>query len=139
MAVLATAVHHDPAATAAGAAAADGKQSAGGVDEMEQEAASLQPVIRFLQSALLMHSKGDSLHYDHLVHQLTIRDDTETLWRLYLGLTRCVTTICERYKSCFGCTPLVPLNLTALPHADRTVTVFYTLAAALSGLMITSS
>jgi hypothetical protein len=57
---------------------------------------SMAPVVRFLQSALAMQAKGDSLHYHHLVAQLSTRDDAETLWRLYLGLARCVPVICER-------------------------------------------
>jgi hypothetical protein len=57
---------------------------------------TLGPVIRFLESALGAKVKGDSLHYHHLVAQLSKRDDPETLWRLYLGLSHCVPVICGR-------------------------------------------
>eukprot|EP00903_Cladosiphon_okamuranus_P012898 g12042.t1 len=61
----------------------------------------LLPVVKFLQSALAMKAKGDGHHYQHLVAQLLTRDDPETLWRLYLGLSHCVTIISqqpEEYK-----------------------------------------
>ncbi|CAM9396671.1 unnamed protein product [Discosporangium mesarthrocarpum] len=66
-----------------------------------QTAASLEadldirPVVKFLQNALNMKLKGDALHYQHLVDQLLSRDDPETLWRLYVGLSLCVTTISQ--------------------------------------------
>lgn len=56
----------------------------------------LLPVVKFLQSSLAMKSKGDGLHYQHLVAQLLTRDDPETLWRLYLGLAQCVTIISQQ-------------------------------------------
>ncbi|CAM9149975.1 unnamed protein product, partial [Hapterophycus canaliculatus] len=55
----------------------------------------LLPVVKFLQSALAMKAKGDGHHYQHLVAQLLTRDDPETLWRLYLGLSECVTIISQ--------------------------------------------
>ncbi|CAB1096312.1 unnamed protein product [Ectocarpus sp. CCAP 1310/34] len=56
----------------------------------------LLPVVKFLQSALAMKAKGDGHHYQHLVAQLLTRDDPETLWRLYLGLSQCVTIISQQ-------------------------------------------
>ncbi|CAM9191998.1 unnamed protein product, partial [Chrysoparadoxa australica] len=56
---------------------------------------NLGPVVTFLNNALAMKMKGDRVHYRHLVHQLVHRDDAETLWRLYLGLSRTVSIICE--------------------------------------------
>lgn len=40
--------------------------------------------------------QGDGLHYQHLVAQLLTRDDAEVLWRLYLGLSECVTVISQQ-------------------------------------------
>ena len=41
-------------------------------------------------------NQGDGLHYQHLVAQLLTRDDPETLWRLYQGLSQCVTIISQQ-------------------------------------------
>eukprot|EP00752_Nemacystus_decipiens_P007776 g6944.t1 len=70
-------------------------------DETSMDQDGLLPVVKFLQSALAMKAKGDGHHYQHLVAQLLTRDDPETLWRLYLGLSQCVTIISqhpEEYK-----------------------------------------
>lgn len=40
--------------------------------------------------------QGDGHHYQHLVAQLLTRDDPEMLWRLYLGLSQCVTIISQQ-------------------------------------------
>lgn len=44
----------------------------------------------------LHFDQGDGHHYQHLVAQLLTRDDPETLWRLYLGLSQCVTIISQQ-------------------------------------------
>jgi hypothetical protein len=59
----------------------------------------LAPVVRFLHNSLAMKAKGDATHYNHLVAQLLSREDQETLFRVYLGLSRCVEEVCERCVS----------------------------------------
>ena len=65
-------------------------------DQVHLQAADLGPVRDFLQNALKMKSRGETHHYNHLLRQLRQRDDPETLWRVYLGLTSCVGSVTQR-------------------------------------------
>ena len=60
------------------------------------KADELKPVRQFLDQALQKKERGDLVHYNHLVQQLKVRDDPETLWRVYLGLTSCVSQLTHR-------------------------------------------
>lgn len=51
---------------------------------------------RLMRALVFVLWQGDGLHYQHLVAQLLTRDDPETLWRLYLGLSECVTIITQQ-------------------------------------------
>jgi hypothetical protein len=59
-------------------------------------APDLGAVNDFLKSALEMKYDGDVHHYKHVVQQLQERDDPETLWRVYLGLSSCLPLLQQR-------------------------------------------
>ena len=54
-------------------------------------------VKQFLLDTLQKKSKGDRYSYDELVRQLRKRDDTETLWRVYVGLSTYVAMMMKRF------------------------------------------
>mmetsp|Transcript_6410 Transcript_6410/g.6618 ORF Transcript_6410/g.6618 Transcript_6410/m.6618 type:complete len:835 (-) Transcript_6410:70-2574(-) len=65
------------------------------------EAPDIEPVKSFLLNAFDLKSKGEALHYLHLVKQLQKRDDPDTVWKVYIALCCCVhefTTKPEAYR-----------------------------------------
>ena len=57
---------------------------------------SAEPVKVFLQTAILSKAKGDSYNYNHIVHQLRIRDDQDMVATVYVGLSSCVSQFTPR-------------------------------------------
>ena len=57
---------------------------------------SAEPVKAFLQTAILSKTKGDSYNYNHIVHQLRIRDDQDMVATVYVGLSSCVSQFTPR-------------------------------------------
>lgn len=48
--------------------------------------ADIEPVKAFLTTALNSQISGDKAQYELIVHQLRLRDDPETLWKVLVGL-----------------------------------------------------
>jgi hypothetical protein len=48
--------------------------------------ADIEPVKNFLTTALNSQLSGDKAQYELIVHQLRLRDDPETLWKVLVGL-----------------------------------------------------
>jgi hypothetical protein len=65
-------------------------------DESFLIAQEIQPVIQFVQQALLSKNKGNSSHYNHIVAQLNKRDDSELIWRLLVALTSSISSVTQR-------------------------------------------
>jgi hypothetical protein len=67
------------------------------IDPVYLNAPDLEPVREFLQNSFKMKAKGEVSHYNHLISQLKVRDDPDTIWRVYLGLTSCVSYLVQRF------------------------------------------
>lgn len=65
-------------------------------DEKLLKAINAEPVKMFLTAALQAKSKGDAYNYNHIVHQLRIRDDPEMVASVYVGLASCVSLFSNR-------------------------------------------
>ena len=65
-------------------------------DEKLLKAINAEPVKMFLTAALQAKSKGDLYNYNHIVHQLRIRDDPEMVACVYVGLASCVSLFSNR-------------------------------------------
>ena len=61
-----------------------------------------EPVKVFLQAALLSKTKGDSYNYNHIIHQLRVRDDQEMVACVYVGLSSCVSQFTPRWITCIA-------------------------------------
>lgn len=53
-------------------------------------------VKQFLSSALSSRSNADTHLYSQLVRQLHVRDDPDTLWKVYIGLSSCVSHFTQK-------------------------------------------
>lgn len=60
-------------------------------DEAFLSASDVLPVTQFLEKALAAKRQGNRMAYDTLIHQLRTQDDQETLWRVYIGLSKIVS------------------------------------------------
>ena len=58
--------------------------------------AGMDAVKTFLVDSIAKKQKGDTFLYDQLVKQLRIRDDSETLWRVYFCLPSCIQLVMKR-------------------------------------------
>ena len=56
-----------------------------------------EPVKVFLLNALLSKTKGESYNYNHIIHQLRVRDDQDMVASVYVGLSSCVSQFTTRY------------------------------------------
>jgi hypothetical protein len=46
----------------------------------------IDPVKTFLANALNLRVSGDKVQYELIVHQLRVRDDPDTLWKILVAL-----------------------------------------------------
>lgn len=65
-------------------------------DEKLLKAINAEPVKVFLTAALAAKIKGDGYNYNHIVHQLRVRDDQEMVASVYVGLASCVSQFSQR-------------------------------------------
>lgn len=71
-------------------------------DEMLLVVDDIQPVKQFIQQALALKLKGNSSHYNHIVTQITNRDDPEMTFRILVALANYASTLTHRYDVIFS-------------------------------------
>ena len=65
-------------------------------DEILLRTINAEPVKVFLSAALSAKVKGDGYNYNHILHQLRVRDDQEMVASVYVGLASCVSQFTQR-------------------------------------------
>lgn len=66
------------------------------VPPVEFDCPDIDPVRQFLQTSIKLKAEGDPYNYNHVVKQLRSKDDPETLCKVYIGLSSCVSQITQK-------------------------------------------
>lgn len=66
-------------------------------DELLLLVDDIQPVKQFIQQALSLKLKGNASHYNHIITQITSREDPEMTWRILIALANSASTLTQRY------------------------------------------